>query len=205
MTLSTYIQEGGPFVWVLLALTAAALVLLIERFLALGRVRGNANDLLSDLRKALVNNRSIGEAVRVCEQRGGPLPSVLKAGLLKYGEPRDEVDAALANAALHEEGRLRRGLPLLAAIGAVAPLLGFLGTVIRLSHSPGALSGDVMAELAPTAAGLLLAIPVRFAYPFFSNRVEKFGRDVQAARGVLVETLDEMERGPAGAPAGRNR
>lgn len=191
MTLSTYIQEGGPFAWLLLALGAVALVLLIERFFALGRVRGNANDLLSDLRKALVNNRSIGEAVRICDQRGGPLPSVLKAGLLKYGEPRDEVDAALANAALHEEGRLRRGLPLLAAIGAAAPLLGFLGTVIRVGHSPDGFSGELLTALAPTALGLLVAIPVRFAYPFFANRVEKFGRDVQAARGVLVETLDD--------------
>ena len=200
MTLSSYIQEGGLFVWLLLALGAVALILLIERFLALGKARANANELLSDLRKALVNNRSIGEAVRVCEQRGGPLASVLKAGLLKYGEPRDEVDAALANAALHEEGRLRRGLPLLAALGATAPLLGFLGTVLRLSHSSDPLSGSLMTTLAPTAVGLLLAIPVRFAYPFFSSRVEKFGRDVQAARGVLVETLAEMER----APAGRN-
>jgi biopolymer transport protein ExbB len=145
----------------------------------------------------------------------------MKAGLLKYGQPREEVEKTIENAALYEMGRLERGLIVLATTANVAPLLGFFGTVSGMIKSfealaeqglsnPGAVAAGISEALVTTAAGLAIAIPVQIAYNYFTTRISRFVRDIESATNMLLETFGEMERGgvrveaasePATAPA----
>lgn len=223
-TFMRYIDQGGPVMWLLLAFSILALAVIIERFIALRRAKINVNDFLTKIRKALMVNHSVGEALRVCEQHKGPVASIMKAGLLKYGQPREEVEKTIENAALYEMTRLERGLVVLATTANVAPLLGFLGTVTGMIRSfdalakagltnPGAVAAGISEALITTAGGLIVAIPVQLAYNYFMSRINKFVRDIETATNVLLETFTEMERtgvkadrspaptAPAGAPA----
>ena len=212
-TLSRAFAAGGQVaLWLIAALAAVALALVVERAIAVGRARINVNEFLAKLRKALIVNRSLREAVKVCEEQGGPVPAIVKAGLLKYGRPADEVETAVDGAVGYETGRLERGLSALATVARVAPLLGLLGTVLllaaafRAAAAAGAPLPDpaaVAAALAVAAAGLVVAIPLEIAYNYFVSRVNKFGRDIDAATDVLSETLAEMERGDAAPEAAR--
>lgn len=193
-------MEGDPVLWILVLLAVAALVVLAGRFAALRGAGADVNEFLTALRNALVVKRSVGEAVRLSEQNGGPVASILKAGLLKAGQPREDIERAVANAALVERGRLERGLPVLAAAAGVAPLLGVLDT---LGHLSGPGSAILTTEtLAPVAAGILVAIPARLGLIYFRSRIDRFERGVATAGNVLLETLTEMERGGA-SPAAR--
>jgi biopolymer transport protein ExbB len=223
-TFMRYIDQGGPVMWLLLAFSILALAVIIERFIALRRAKINVNEFLTKIRKALMVNHSVGEALRVCEQHKGPVASIMKAGLLKYGQPREEVEKTIENAALYEMTRLERGLVVLATTANVAPLLGFLGTVTGMIRSfdalakagltnPGAVAAGISEALITTAGGLIVAIPVQLAYNYFMSRINKFVRDIETATNVLLETFTEMERTgvkadraaapatPAGAPA----
>ena len=115
--------------WFLLGFSVVALAFVIERAIALRRAKINVNEFLAKIRKALIVNRSVRDAIKICEQYRGPVASIMKAGLLKYGQPKDDIEKTIENAALYEMGRLERGLTVLATIANVAPLLGFLGTV----------------------------------------------------------------------------
>jgi biopolymer transport protein ExbB len=209
--------------WVLLAFSIVALAVIIERAIALRRARINVNEFLAKIRKALLVNRSVREAVKICEQYRGPVASIMKAGLLKYGQPREDVEKTIENAALYEMGRLERGLVVLATTANVAPLLGFYGTVSGMISAfkalaeqglsnPGAVAAGISEALITTAAGLLIAIPVQLAYNYFTTRISRFVRDIESATNMLLETFGEMERGgvrveaasePAVAPAGK--
>lgn len=205
-TFMQYMTDGGPVMWPLLACSIIGLAVAVERFIALRRARINVNEFLAKIRKALLVNRSVREAVKICEQYRGPVASIMKAGLLKYGQPREDLEKTIENAALYEMGRLERGLVVLATVANVAPLLGFLGTVTGMINSfealaeqglsnPGAVAAGISEALITTAAGLMIAIPVQLAYNYFTTRINRFVRDIESATNMLLETFSEMERG----------
>jgi biopolymer transport protein ExbB len=199
-------NDGGPVMWPLLVFSLLAVIFIIERFFALRRAKINVNEFLAKTRKELIVNRSVKSAIKVCEDYRGPVASILKAGLLKYGQPREDVEKTIENAALYEMGRLEKNLVWLASIANVSPLLGFFGTVAGMIKSfdalaeaglsnPGLVAAGISEALITTAAGLFVAIPAQLAYNFFMSRINKFVRDIETSSNMLLETFGEMERG----------
>lgn len=200
-----YMKQGGTVMWLLLIASIIALAVIIERFIALRRAKINVNEFLAKVRKALIVNHSVSDAKKICEQYRGPVASIMKAGLLKYGHPREDVEKTIENAALFEMSRLERGLVVLATVANVAPLLGFLGTVTGMIRSfdalaeaglsnPGLVASGISEALLTTAGGLFVAIPVQIAYNYFMTRITRFVRDIEAATNMLLETFGEMDR-----------
>lgn len=198
-------NEGGPVMWPLLVFSVIAAAVVVERLIALRRAQINVHEFLPKVRKALVVNRSIRDAVKVCEEYRGPVASILKAGLMKYGQPKEDVEKTIENAALFEMGRLERGLAVLATTANVAPLLGFFGTVTGMMagfdalaaqglSNPGAVATGIKEALTTTAGGLAVAIPTQLAYNYFMSRINKFVRDIETSANMLLETFGEMER-----------
>ena len=215
----TFVQifrDGGPVMWPLLIFSVLSVIFIIERFFAIRRAKINVNEFLAKVRKELIVNRSIKSAIKVCEDYRGPVASILKAGLLKFGQPREDVEKTIENAALYEMGRLEKNLVWLASIANVSPLLGFFGTVVGMIKSfdalaeaglsnPGLVAAGISEALITTAAGLFVAIPAQLAYNFFMSRINKFVRDIETSSNMLLETFGEMERSgitpEAGGPA----
>jgi biopolymer transport protein ExbB len=200
-----YMEQGGPVMWPLLAFSVLGLAVAIERFFALRKARVNVNEFLAKVRKALMVNRSLRDAVKICEQYQGPVASVMKAGLLKFGQPKEDIEKTIENAALFEMGRLERGLSVLATTANIAPLLGFLGTVTGMIGSfdalakqglsnPAAVFAGVSEALITTATGLIIAIPIQLLYNYFMTKINKFVRDIETAANMLIETFGEMDR-----------
>jgi len=198
-------EQGGPVMWPLLAFSVLGLAVAIERFFALRKARVNVNEFLAKVRKALMVNRSLRDAVKICEQYQGPVASVMKAGLLKFGQPKEDIEKTIENAALFEMGRLERGLSVLATTANIAPLLGFLGTVTGMIGSfdalakqglsnPAAVFAGVSEALITTATGLIIAIPIQLLYNYFMTKINKFVRDIETAANMLIETFGEMDR-----------
>jgi biopolymer transport protein ExbB len=199
-------DKGGPVMWPILILSIIGFAVMIERALVLRKARINVNEFLAKIRKALMVNRSLRDAVKICEQFQGPVASVMKAGLLKYGQPKEDVEKTIENAAMYETTRLERGLAVLATAANIEPMLGFLGTVTGMINSfdalaksglsnPGLVAAGISEALITTAAGLIIAIPMQLAYNYYTSRINKFVRDVETSANMLLETYGEMDRG----------
>jgi len=214
----SYFERGGPVMWPLLLLSVLAVTVMIWRWRALREATRNVVALMKELRGRLVASDVTG-AVEVCERVGGPVASIVKAGLLRFGRSREEVERSLQDASAHELAVLERGLPILATIAMIAPLLGFLGTVTGMINSfealaavglnnPAAVARGISQALITTAAGLMIAIPVQMAYNYFVTRVNALVRNMEAAANLVIEALaDTADRQPerplpAPAPAG---
>lgn len=204
-TFMKFMYQGGAVMWVLLVFSIVAVAVIIERAFVLKAAKIKVNEFLAKLRKALIVNRSIRDAIKICEQYKGPLASIMKAGLLKYGEPKEDIEKTIETAALHEIGRLEKRLIFLSTTANVAPLLGFYGTVSGMIRSfealaeqglsnPAAVASGISEALVTTAAGLLVAIPTQLAYNFFMNSINKSVRDIETSTNMLLETFGEMER-----------
>lgn len=195
----TYFDKGGPVMWPLLALSVLGVTVMFWRWWALRQARAGVPAFLRDLRTTLVNS-DVPAAIKVCEQHGGPVASIVKAGLLRYGRSSAEVERALQDASAHELAVLERGLPTLATVAMIAPLLGFLGTVTGMINSfealatvglnnPAAVASGISEALITTAAGLMIAIPIQMAYNFFVTNVNGLVRNMESAAHIVLEAI----------------
>lgn len=203
----TYFERGGPIMWPLLALSILGVTVIFWRWWALRQATAGVPAFLQELRGRLVA-RDVPAAIAVCERHGGPVASIVKAGLLRFGRPKDEVERSLQDASAHELSVLERGLPVLATVAMIAPLLGFLGTVTGMINSfealasvglnnPAAVAKGISEALITTAAGLAIAIPVQMAYNYFVTRINSLVRNMESAAHVVLEALGEGGNGGA--------
>jgi biopolymer transport protein ExbB len=188
----------------LLFFSVLAATVAIERFIVFSKAKLNVSDFLTKIRKALLVNRNVKEAIKICEQSKGPVASVMKAGLLRYGHAREDVEKTIENAALYELDRLEKRLGVLATTANVAPMLGFLGTVAGMIKSfatlaeqgltnPAAVAVGISEALITTATGLIIAIPAQLVYNWYTTKITRFVRDIETASNMLVETFSEMD------------
>ena len=90
----SYFDKGGLFMWPLLALSILGVTVMFWRWWALRQATSGLAPFMKDLRAKLVN-RDVAGAIAVCDRHGGPVAAIVKAGLLRYGRPKDEIEMAL--------------------------------------------------------------------------------------------------------------
>src|SRR5918995_6150586 len=207
----TYFERGGPVMWPLLALSILGVTVMFWRWWALRQATAAVPPFIRDLRASLVKGDADG-AIAACERHKGPVAAIVKAGLLRVGRRHEEVERALQDAAAHELATLERGLPVLATVAMIAPLLGFLGTVTGMINSfealasvglnnPAAVASGISEALITTAAGLIIAIPVQMAYNYFLTRVNGTVRSMESAANLVLDALGELRAARATSDA----
>jgi len=206
-SLRDQLAAGGPVVWPILALALVALVITFERLLELRRVHGNTDRLMGEVDALAAKGEWIAcEALAESHAgKGWPVVRVLRAGLAARGERRETIESVLQESILRELPRLERGISALAIIGAVAPLLGLLGTVTGMidtfrvitlfgTSDPRLMSGGISEALVTTELGLAVAIPIMLVHTWLSRRVDKVVGDMEE-KAVGLTNLIEKERG----------
>lgn len=197
-----YFARGGPVMWPLLLLSILGITVAIWRGLALRAAAQRIHPFMMALRERLLASDVPG-AIDVCDQFPGPVSSIVKSGLVRFGRSKEEIELALAEASAHELAMLERGLPVLATVAMIAPLLGFLGTVTGMINSfealasvglnnPAAVASGISEALITTAAGLIIAIPVQMAYNYFVTRVNTTVRAMEGAANLVLEALGDI-------------
>lgn len=189
--LAIIIELGWP-VWPLILASVLALALIIERTIALRRLRilpsGLLDDVLGLVRKQAVTPDIIGKL-----EANSPLGRVLAAGLRNERVLREGAMQQIEAAGAIVANKLTRNLTLLGSIGSIAPLLGLFGTVVGMIHifasqqagsSPQELARGISIALYCTAFGIIVAVPAVLAHRYFRRLVEDY----------LVEMEEQAER-----------
>lgn len=191
--------DGGLMMYPLVLCSLVALGVMIAKGWTLWVAHANTRAVLIEVDEAASAGR-IDEALELAAARPGPAAAILVAGLrkIKAGEIelRDMAQAIKTTGTI-ELGFLERGLVILATVANVAPLMGFLGTVVGMvlafaaieaagDVDPTLVAGGIKVALLTTAAGLLIAIPVNIGYNFFVSRIDTLIIDMeQGAQKVL--------------------
>ena len=155
--LKKYFIDGGPFFmsFVLLALILG-LALVIERIIYLALSTTNSDQLLEDVENAL-NSEGVDAAKEVCRNSTGPVATIFYEGLDKMDEGIEMVDKAIVSVGSVENGKLERNISWISLFIALAPMLGFMGTVIGMIGAFDAIeaAGDISPSL--VAGGIKVA------------------------------------------------
>src|SRR5438876_12380157 len=124
----TFLSHGGPMTYLILAASAVALAVFVERVLHFHRAHINSMEFLAGVRNVLKRDNVV-EALSICDATHGPVARLVKVAVLSRDRGREGVREALEEAGLVEVPRLEEKINLLATIAQIAPLMGLLGTV----------------------------------------------------------------------------
>jgi len=190
----TFLQAGGPVIWLILIAGAAAFVVFVERALFCHRSQINSAEFLNGVRNVLKRNNVV-EAISICDATPGPVARIVKTAILNRDKGRERVREAIEEAGLTEVPQLEERLNMLATIAQIAPLLGLLGTILGFINIFGQisreLSGGIWEALICAAAGIAVAIPVHAGYNYLVSRINKIVLDMECAAGEIVNIVTE--------------
>lgn len=190
---------------ILFGCSIASFTIFIERYLFLKKSEIDTDHFILSLRQSIKEGNTV-EAIQLCEQTGGTIAAILKAGLLKHHRGKEKMENAMEISGLIEISRLEKNAKLLSVIAHLSPLIGLLGTVLGFiqAFSEMRLSGlvDISATkigeameyaLVTTAAGLIVAIPSILAYNYIVSRVEGFILEIQTTSSEIVDLMTERD------------
>lgn len=195
-------EKGGICMPFILICSLAALTIFIERFFYLRKIKKDTIDFILQIRIFLKADKKI-EALAFCESSKSPVAQIFKTGISKNDKNREEIKEAILDTGNQVIPVLEKYLRALSTIGTVAPLLGFLGTVLgmvkvfmKIENMGGQVNASVLAggiweALLTTVAGLIVAIPTLVAYNYLISNINTFVLDIEKSSGELVEFLSK--------------
>ncbi len=200
-----YFNEGGPFMWPVLIALILGLAIFLERLITLNRADINTRKFILDVKEALQEG-GIQSAEELCSSTRGPVASVFQAGLLRADEGIDAAEKAITSYGSIEMSFLERGLVWLSLFIAIAPMLGFTGTVIGMIQafdaieaagdiSPSLVAGGIKVALLTTASGLIAGIILQVGYNYCVSKIDRLVVDMEESSIVLVDSIALLQQG----------
>ena len=190
--LKTQFIDGGPGFMTMIALC-------IERILFLTFSKTNTKKLVAQVEAALAKG-GIEEAKKVCRDTRGPVASIFYQGLLRYDQGVDVVEKTVVSYGSVQMSEMENGLSWISLFIALAPSLGFLGTVVGMIQafdaiqaagdiSPNVVAGGMKVALITTVGGLIVAMILQVFYNYIISKIDSITIDMEDSSITLVDVL----------------
>lgn len=213
-SLLDYISRGGTIGWVIIAISVAAMGMIVAQMIRVRRDRLAPPELADDLRRMLASGE-VDAAIARCagEERPSFLSRVLGASLARASRSPFgmlELRSTVEETGRLEVDRLYRLTDGIGLVASVAPMLGLLGTVMGMVGAfdtivlsggparPDQLAGSISMALITTVLGLIVAIPCTAAYTYLRNRIDHLATEIGESIDSMIAPL-EAAGGEAGA------
>ncbi len=207
-------NEGndGGYMWPVLVTLILGLAIFLERIITLNLADINTRKFIVNVQEALQEG-GISAAEELCASTRGPVASVFQAGLMRADEGIDAAEKAISAYGSIEMSFLERGLIWLSLFIAIAPLFGFLGTVIGMiaafdeiqianDISPSVVAGGIKTALLTTAGGLIAGIILQIGYNYCVSKIDRLIAEMEESSITLIDSIILLKAGkPLIAPA----
>lgn len=198
-------NEGGGWMWPVLIALILGLAIFLERIITLNLADIDTRKFVVNVQEALQEG-GVPAAQELCSETRGPVASVFQAGLLRMDEGVEAAEKAISAYGSIEMSFLERGLVWLSLFIAIAPLLGFLGTVVGMIEafdaiqsagdiSPTLVASGIKVALLTTAAGLLAGIILQVGYNYCVSKIDRLIAEMEESSIVLIDSIVEMKQG----------
>jgi biopolymer transport protein ExbB len=196
-------QHTGMVGWMMVLCSVSGMALVIEHIVNIRREKLAPTPLIQDL-EALISEGSYDEAIEMCEQEGGYVSTLVKAGLLMRNLGYEEVINSVGLAAEEEAFKLQAKISYLSLIGNIGPLLGLLGTVTGMitafqrieqmkAPTPKDLASGVYESLVNTTMGLFIGITFLTCFFIYKNMVTRMSLQMNLQAVELMRALADQE------------
>lgn len=193
--------KGG---WVMLPLALLAfmgLVIFVERYLTIRKASKDEMNLMLQVKQS-VKSAKLDSALAICRNSNTPLGRMLEKGLLRIGRPIKDIEGAIENVGKLEVSKLEKNISILGIIAGIAPMLGFVGTiigVITIFHEVsvkgiieiGTISGGLYVKMITSATGLIIGIIAYVLYHILNIMVDRIILKMETDAIEFIDLLEE--------------
>ena len=195
-----FIEGGWQFMGIVLLCLILGLAVAIERIITLNLATTNTKKLLSDIEDALNGKEGVNTAKEICKSTRGPVASIFVQGLMRASEGIEMGEKSIISYGAVEMGKLERGMVWISLFISLAPMLGFMGTVIGMigafdaieaagDISPSLVAGGIKVALLTTVFGLIVAIILQIFYNYIIAKIDSIVNTMEDASISLIDVL----------------
>jgi biopolymer transport protein ExbB len=196
--------KGG---WVMLPIGVLALlglVIFFERYFTIRKASKDDSNLMIQVRSSIITG-NLESAKAICRNSNTPLGRMLQKGLLRIGRPIKDIEGAIENVGKLEVSKLDKNIGILGIVAGIAPMFGFLGTIIGVikifydisatgNLSIGVISGGLYVKMITSAAGLMVGIVAYVGYHILNIMVEKVILRLETDAIEFIDLLEEPSK-----------
>lgn len=201
MRLIEMVIKGGPMMIPLAILLMVAIYILVERMLVIGKASKTSSGFISSL-KEIIQQGNIANALSLCRNMNTPEGNMIEQGVSRIGQPVQEIRAAMDKSGANELAKLEKNLTVLNIIGRIAPMFGFIGTIIGVitifydislakTVEIEIISKGLYQKMITSAGGLVVGVLAFICYHWLNSRIDRLERRMEDSQIKLLDILNE--------------
>lgn len=179
-----------------------AIYLFVKKMLVLNRASKEDYNFMNNIRD-FIHDGKLDSAMALCKGNDNPSARLIEKGLTRIGRPLEDIRTAVENEGSIETGRLEKGVSTLATIAAIAPMLGFLGTVVGMvsafhnmaadpnNFNIGTLSSGIYTAMITTVAGLIVGVIALVCHNMVVSKISNVVYNMEVRTTEFMDLLHE--------------
>jgi biopolymer transport protein ExbB len=198
------LMKGGIIMIPLLILSIITVFLTVERYLTISRASKVDPNFMNNIRTLLLDNK-VDAAMNLCHSNNTPIARLLEKGIKRLGRPVKEIESAVENTGKLEIYKLEKNLSYLGIIAGIAPMFGFVGTimgVIKIFYnisladniSIGLIAGGLYEKMVTSATGLIVGIIAHIAFHFLNSMIDRVSFQLESTAVDFIDLLHEPSK-----------
>jgi biopolymer transport protein ExbB len=198
------LSKGGVLMIPLALLLVVAIFVFIERLLYIRKASKIEENFMNIIRDNIVTG-NVTAARSMAKNTNNPVARIIDKGIQRIGKPIDAIEKSMENVGRLEMYKMERNINILSLIAGIAPMFGFLGTIIGMFQlffrlaSTGEFTIQSMADgiytkLISSAVGLIIGLLAYIAYNYLNTQIDKTGNRMEVASAEFVDILQEPTR-----------
>jgi biopolymer transport protein ExbB len=201
VNLWSLLWQGGPLMIPLFILFAATVFFFIERLLAIRKAGKLENNFMNIIRDHIMNG-NISAARSYAKNTDHPVARIVDKGIQRIGKPIEAIERSMENVGRLELYNLERNINILSMIAGMAPMFGFLGTIVGMIqmfydiNSTGrfelnTIAGGIYVKMITSATGLIIGLIAYLLYNYLNTQVDKTANRMEVASADFLDLLQE--------------
>jgi biopolymer transport protein ExbB len=197
----TILAKGGLLMIPLAALLALAIYFFIERMIAIRKASKIDDNFMSIIRDHIITG-NVTAARSLAKNTQNPVARMIDKGIQRIGKPIDAIEKSMDNVGVLEMYSMEKNISILSIISRIAPLFGFLGTIIGMlslfkgiastsEYTPNTIADGIYIKMITSATGLIIGIVTFMGYSYLQAQIRRVENKMDAASAEFVDILQE--------------
>ena len=203
-TLGGLLSKGGWIMYPLYLLFAASIFVFFERLIAIRKAAKIEPNFMNIIRDNILTG-NLTSARNMAKNTDNPVARMIDKGLQRIGKPIDNIEKSMENVGKLEMYKMERNLSVLSLIAGIAPMFGFLGTIVGMLQlfsaiaskgelQLGEIAGGIYTKMITSATGLIVGLLAYVGYNFLTAQIDKTANKMEAASAEFLDVLQEPTR-----------
>ena len=204
ISMLSLLEKGGWIMYPLYFLLVAAIFVFVERLLAINKASRMEPNFMNIIRDNIVTG-NVQAARNLAKNTNSPVARMIDKGIQRIGKPLDAIEKSMENVGRLEMYNMEKNLSILSLISGIAPMFGFLGTIIGMvqlfygiastgEYTLNTIAGGIYTKMITSATGLIIGLIAYVGYNFLSTLIDKTANKMEVASSEFIDILQEPTR-----------